>query len=133
MSVIGGFQPKRRHNRLQPGNVSWQVFWPNGGILYSGDGFGVTFAASEKRKSSLSHRPYEVRFCLVFDYRCSQPKFSFLQCGQTLRHVFEELDGQNRLARFVIEFQQIASALKFELALSLVEQNPIDVFDGRRL
>ena len=53
-----------------------------------------------------------------------------MQDRQSLSHIVVELDDQNRFARLRFQFEQIARGLKEKLALCLIEQRAIDVFDG---
>ena len=130
MAVEGGLQPQRPHQRLQPGDVSGQIPRLHRGILDAGRRFGVALAAGQQRKPRLAQRPNRLRFRLALENGLAQAQAALGQCRQAVVHVIKKLDRQDGLAGFELQFEQVARGLELALALGLVEQDPVEVFDG---
>jgi hypothetical protein len=132
VTVVGGFEMKRREDRLEARDISGQVLRADGHILDASDRFGIAFSASDEGQAGFAHGPNEVCFGLVPYNGRAQSELLFFERGEAVRHIFEELDGENGLAGLVIDFQQIASSPEFELADGLIQQDAIDVLDSGR-
>ena len=81
-------------------------------------------------RPGLAQRPDQVGFGLGLENRLAQAQLALGQRGQRILHLVKELDRQDGLAGLEIQFQQIARGLEFALPPGLVEQYPVQVFDG---
>ena len=127
--VVTCLQPERFHDRLQSEHVFGQLRGANRRVFNECNRFFRPNAAGQKRETGFAHRPNQVHLRRVSENFRAKPNLSRFQDRQPLCHIVVELDDQNRFARFRIEFEQIARSLKMKLALGLIEQRPIDVFD----
>src|SRR5207248_465475 len=55
VAIIGGFETKRRHERLKARDVGGEVAGPDGDIFDSGNRFGTAFSAGDKWQACFSH------------------------------------------------------------------------------
>ncbi len=77
----------------------------------------------------------QTRFCSrsVFSTQPAPAEFAFFHLRELVLRVRKKFHDQNGGARLRVQIKQVAHGLKLALAARLVEQWPVNVFDGRRL
>src|SRR5207253_7870640 len=131
VSLIARIQAKWFHDRLQSAYVFGQLRGTNGGVFNKRDGFRRANATGQKRETRLAHRPDKVHLSYIDENFFAEPELSRFQHRQPFYDVIVELDDQDRFAGLAIQFEQVARCLKMKLALGLIQQRAIDVFDRR--
>ena len=130
MTVERRIQPEWIQDCAQTRKVFGQPFGPDAHVLDETYRLGRTRATGEQRQPGAPQTPHQFLLGGVTAQLVAQAEAPSTDLGRPCV-VIEELDQQQGLARIFIEPEQLAGGGESAFSCRLVEDRPIEVFNGR--
>src|SRR6185369_465708 len=108
MAIIRSLEAVARHERLQACDIRGQIARPNGRVFDPGNRLGVALAPGQQGKARFAQGPNQRGLGASLEDGGAQAQMEILQRGQALRYVVKKFNRENRLARRVIQLEQVA-------------------------
>ena len=133
VAVERGLEAEGFHDGHETIDIVGQLIRSDADVFDAGGGLGGTRAAGQQGQTGLPQRPDQLLSSGIGNHKAPVAEPEPVEFGEMITGIIKELDQKHGFARAVVELEERAGGGESPLSDGLIEEDAIDVLDGRRL